>query len=524
MKCRLICSSLTAVMIVFTGRTGKYLLKVNTAAKADIWKQFPIVWTSVDGEDVEVKYYCACAKCFKVYQYKDSAGKPFGTKNFSEHVKRCTVPANQLQLQQCVRQKAPFSKCELAIVKQRQVEYCIDGYHAFKAVENEGLHKLLQTFVDLGAKHGKFCVSDVMVGRKTVSRTVSSTAESLKSKLRDHLAEPIADGTLSLCLDMYTDDYKKQSYLDVHASWVHRDFTRNHSALAVHHFGTASHTGENMSLAVNDILHQYGIPECDTPVTTDRGSNVVAAMKNAVRLDCMCHRLHTVLENAWADTRRDVEDAATYETAISDLCRFIKQSCGLQEQLPKSLKHGGDTRPWVSLFRRAESVECSYEALVNLLSAKNRLELVANVNRAFNRDVMEITSSVKTVFEALEKVDQPTLHVVIPSYYLLMQKLSTTPRDSQAAKAFKQNLRKYMDAKFWPSISALHWMATFLDPTFKQMEFLPTASSEDVRFRRNLMSDLDTWMMQEFQQVESNLTSSGIVPDQPDSIDRFAMF
>ena len=58
----------------------------------------------------------------------------------------------------------------------------------------------------------------------------------------------------------------------------------------------------------------------------------------------------------------------------------------------------------------------------------------------------------------------------------------------------------------------------------KQMEFLPTASSEDVRFRRNLMSDLDTWMMQEFQQVESNLTSSGIVPDQPDSIDRFAMF
>ena len=58
--------------------------------------------------------------------------------------------------------------------------------------------------------------------------------------------------------------------------------------------------------------------------------------------------------------------------------------------------------PWVSLFRRAESVEFSYEALVNILSAKDRLELVANVNRAFNRDVMEITSSVKTVFEALE--------------------------------------------------------------------------------------------------------------------------
>ena len=54
------------------------------------------------------------------------------------------------------------------------------------------------------------------------------------------------------------------------------------------------------------------------------------------------------------------------------MCRFVKQSTGIQKQLPNSLKYGGDTRPSVSMFRRAESVEASYEALVSVLTCKNK--------------------------------------------------------------------------------------------------------------------------------------------------------
>jgi len=169
----------------------------------------------------------------------------------------------------------------------------------------------------------------------------------------------------------------------------------------------------------------------DTPVTTDHGSNIVAALKNSVRLDCLCHRLHTVLETAWRDTRHSEPDASAYESAISELCRFVKQSTGLQEQLPMSLKHGGNTRPWVSLFRRAESVECSYEALVAVLEGKERLDLIASVNRSLNRDMIEITRSVKEIFESLEKVEEPTLQLVAPSYYLLMKKFTPTVRESK---------------------------------------------------------------------------------------------
>jgi len=47
----------------------------------------------------------------------------------------------------------------------------------------------------------------------------------------------IEDGSVSLCTDMYTDDYRKQSYLDVHVSWIDRQFQKHHAALAVRLFG-----------------------------------------------------------------------------------------------------------------------------------------------------------------------------------------------------------------------------------------------------------------------------------------------
>ena len=59
----------------------------------------------------------------------------------------------------------------------------------------------------------------------------------------------IEDGTVALRLDLYTDDYRKKEYLDVHASWADREFNLHHAALAVHHFGIISHTGDNTSKA-----------------------------------------------------------------------------------------------------------------------------------------------------------------------------------------------------------------------------------------------------------------------------------
>ena len=55
-----------------------------------------------------------------------------------------------------------------------------------------------------------------------------------------------------------------------------------------------------------------------------------------------------------------------------------------------------------------------------------------------------------------------------------------------------KNLQKYLDEKYWTSIVALHWMATFIDPSFKQLEFIPTKTQREAEFKCKLQTDIFT--------------------------------
>ena len=73
------------------GTPGKYLLRPNEAAKAEVWKKFSLIFEhKSDGEDQEMKYFCACNKCKNVYYaYTAADGNSYGTKNMIDHSKLC---------------------------------------------------------------------------------------------------------------------------------------------------------------------------------------------------------------------------------------------------------------------------------------------------------------------------------------------------------------------------------------------------------------------------------------------------
>jgi len=102
-----------------------------------------------------------------------------------------------------------------------------------------------------------------------VRKEVSGAAETIRARVTERLKDPICDGTVSVCLDMNTDDYRKQAYLDVHCNWIDRDFSTHHTALAVKHFGTSAHTGQNIHEAVSEIMTVCELSTDETPVTTD---------------------------------------------------------------------------------------------------------------------------------------------------------------------------------------------------------------------------------------------------------------
>jgi len=97
----------------------------------------------------------------------------------------------------------------MSTLKRKQVEYCVDGYNLFRSVEHKGLLNLLQTCVDYGAKYGKFDMAQILYSRDAVSRVTVSMAAEMKTRLVKQLEPMVQDSTVSMCLDMYTDDYQK---------------------------------------------------------------------------------------------------------------------------------------------------------------------------------------------------------------------------------------------------------------------------------------------------------------------------
>ena len=112
----------------------------------------------------------------------------------------------------------------------------------------------------------------------------------------------------------------------------------------------------------------------------------------------------------------------------------------------------------------------------------------------------------KDVFEAMEKINTATLQLVAPSYYLLMRKLQPKPSESRTTSLFRAKLRKYLDEKYWTSINALHWIACFLDPSFKHLQFIPSRKRDDAKFKHALIEDLDAWVLDETSRGGSDHT------------------
>ena len=120
----------------------------------------------------------------------------------------------------------------------------------------------------------------------------------------------------------------------------------------------------------------------------------------------------------------------------------------IQYNLPATLKSGGKTRPWRSLINKFSSILISYEALRPILRDRKREDLIISVENSLLEEVLEILKKAESTFGILEFSFIPTLHLVLPSFYLLCNFWSETKAIYTAAgHILKRNLVKALDDK-----------------------------------------------------------------------------
>lgn len=181
----------------------------------------------------------------------------------------------------CLNSSSGNSKFATA---RRIAEMCCIDLQPFHIVKREGFRKYI-THIDPTVTF-------------PTAKTVATTA---LNDVYDVYFEAIKDillkcpNNINLVLDMWTDRFKKISYINIKIHFA-EEFSLKCVSLKTEHF-PHPHTGKAVGEKVLQTLQFFKLENKKIRAVSDGGSNIVSAMKiqNIERFGCLAHTLHRFL-------------------------------------------------------------------------------------------------------------------------------------------------------------------------------------------------------------------------------------
>lgn len=246
--------------------------------------------------------------------------------------------------------------------------------------------------------------------------------------------------------------------------------------LAVRHFENA-HTGDNIYTMLKLILREFDVDLSDSVnimFVTDRGSNIIKALQNNIRISCMDHILHNILEKS---TEECIEIKKCVE-ACKKLVKFFKKST-ISNGLKKTLKSACPTR-WTSVFDMCSSIHKSMNDVIALLQERNELIRLQEINTQLLSEMVEFLTDFNIVFLKLQSSKKITSHLIFLYYNNLKKRCDVKHNDSEAIKSLKRKVQFHLREIYLPEIRIIHKAATFLFPPCKHMQLLAADEKTDI--------------------------------------------
>lgn len=144
---------------------------------------------------------------------------------------------------------------------------------------------------------------------------------------------------------------------------------------------------------------------------------------------------------------------------------------------------------WLTMSHLLESILASYSTLKNIASEKGTLHTLPSIDISAIGGIVGLFTPWKQVIEHVQTTKRPSLHLIVTSYWYLLESLTVT-KDEAADKTakgksqnkkesrvnfpfagivfFKRRARQLLKAMF--SIHDLHWMAAVLNPRTRMLK------------------------------------------------------
>ena len=146
--------------------------------------------------------------------------------------------------------------------------------------------------IRIGAKYGNVSASNIIPGRKAISKSTVEQIITIQKDICSRLQDPIQRDAVAFTTDLWTDNVMNRSYLDVSFFWISQDtdesgtgkelWTLKRAMYACKVFPKLKNS-ETIESELDQILTEVYCDPANTPVTTDKGANMVAATAQKIR-------------------------------------------------------------------------------------------------------------------------------------------------------------------------------------------------------------------------------------------------
>ncbi len=217
---------------------------------------------------------------------------------------------------------------------------------------------------------------------KTISRRCQEKATTKRKAIVAEIQEMIHSDNVGMTTDMWTDDYRKVSYMAITCHFIMADFKLKSNVLTTAMFPhdeakTADNIRKELQKQLVSVLKFDPSVMSKVVWVTDQGSNIVAALRPYRRLDCQDHIYNTVLRHALGITELSVTvpEVGGALLAVKKVVRFMKQS-GLASQLSKTILQMGETR-FSTVYLPHKSITDVYAELREKLESRGEAQRMA---------------------------------------------------------------------------------------------------------------------------------------------------
>ncbi|CAF3765087.1 unnamed protein product [Rotaria sp. Silwood1] len=326
---------------------------IEKKSTAPCWSVFGLPAKIVGKNKYEIiKKFASCKSCYQTYSYSSS------TTTLSNHKCPMLLNKNQSTLEtlpvssstSCIspflsnKVAAANAKDNKASEKQKSLfvtslsDWVCSSMRPISIVEDSGLKNIMDQCIQIGYTCGPISASSLLPCRKTLTKEIKKNANIGRNEIKTVLIAAAHQRRLSLSPDLWSDGYKKMSYLGCTAQWVDEDWNLCTFELFCLPYRKPNKNSANIIQVIEEGLALYDLQHFmyDVIWVCDRGSNLKKALEKFTVVHCVAHRLNNVLQHTFYQAeinkvKKDVAFGDYYTNSVEDEDDQISESEEIEE-------------------------------------------------------------------------------------------------------------------------------------------------------------------------------------------------